>query len=152
MKTRLIVFAFLLVGALTGCKKDEATPSRTELIAKTWQAESVTGLLGGLTLEAYKKGGTANLLDFSKFQIAMKSDGTATLTNYDGTKITGTWKFTNNENSADINNGAYTMDITELTASTLKFKTKYTITTDDFKALGITKGTQVDATFNMIPL
>ena len=82
----------------------------------------------------------------------MKTNGSATLTNYDGSKITGTWKFTNSESSVDVNNGGYLMDITELTATTLKFKTKYTIETDDFKALGITKGSKVDATFNMIPL
>ncbi len=151
MKTKLLIsIAFLLV--MIGCKKDDPAPSKTELIAKVWQAESVTGVLGGLTLEAYKKGGNANLLDFSKFQIDMKTDGSATLTNYDGTKITGTWKFTNSESSVDVNNGGYLMDITELTATTLKFKTKYTIETNDFQALGITKGSKVDATFNMIPL
>lgn len=95
-------FLLAVVGLfMTGCIKDSPVPAaqnKAQLIARTWQMQtaSVTVTSTGLTLPVYTKGGTANLSDFSKYQLALTSDGKFSL--FNGTQTqTGTWQLLNND-------------------------------------------------------
>ncbi|MDB5242152.1 MAG: hypothetical protein JWP57_2777, partial [Spirosoma sp.] len=96
------LFLLAAVGLfVASCKKDSPVPAvqtKSQLIARTWQMQTanVTVTSSGLTLPVYTKGGTANLSDFSKYQLTLNSDGKFTL--FDGAQNqTGTWQLVNND-------------------------------------------------------
>ena len=128
----LLFLSLLAICLITSCSKSTTVtpaPTNTELIsATTWQPNKVTASVG-LTLTAYTKGGTGNLIDFSKFKLTLAKDGKYTAINYDGTATAGTWKFTNSEKSFEQTDGAtgeiVAWDILALTATT--FNVTHTI-------------------------
>ena len=81
-------FLLAVIGLfMASCIKDSPVPAsqnKTQLIARNWQMQTanVTVTATGLTLPVYTKGGTANLSDFSKYQLTLTSDGKFTL--FDG--------------------------------------------------------------------
>lgn len=99
---RILFFLAIISLSVTGCKKANTDPvvqTKTQLIARTWQMQSanVTITANGLTLPVYAKGGGAgNLIDYSKYQLGLTTDGKFTLS--DGTQTqTGTWQLLNND-------------------------------------------------------
>ena len=99
-------FLLAVIGLfMASCIKDSPVPAsqnKTQLIARNWQMQTatVTVTSTGLTLPVYTKGGTANLSDFSKYQLTLTSDGKFTL--FDGAQSqTGTWQLLNNDTQMD---------------------------------------------------
>jgi hypothetical protein len=100
---KALIFLCLMGLYLAGCKSDSNDPApvtqtKTQLITKTWQMQAATGTIisTGLTVPVYQKGGTGNLIDYSKYQLALTSDGKFSLN--DGTQTqTGTWQLTTND-------------------------------------------------------
>ena len=96
------LFLLAVMGLLlTNCSKNSTDPvvqTKTELITKTWQMQmaSVTVNASGLTLPVYTKGNTVNLLDYSKYQLALNSGGKFSLSDGSQTQ-TGTWQLLNND-------------------------------------------------------
>jgi hypothetical protein len=60
------------------------------------QTANVTITANGLTVPVYSKGGTGNLVDYSKYQLALTGDGKFAL--FDGSQTqTGTWQLLAND-------------------------------------------------------
>jgi hypothetical protein len=128
-------FLFVISGLfIISCKKDSPVPAvdtKTKLIARTWQMQtaSITVTSSGLALPVYTKGGTANLSDFSKYQLSLNSDGKFTL--FDGAQNqTGTWQLLNNDTQMDWTNADNTKTTYKVnTASATNLDLEYQVLT-----------------------
>lgn len=144
MKTKNHCYFFLLVFALlTACKKDTA-PTKTDLLSRTWQADEATIQQGAITLTAYKKGGSNNLADFSKFRLTFKKDGTFNITDANGTTAQGTWKFVNNETQLEVREGSDPIQLINIL--------KLTSTNFDLSFSETEQGVTTTITLKLIPL
>ena len=121
---RKILFLFVVVSlSLTACTKDSTDPVQTkaQLITRTWQmqAANVTITANGLTVPVYVKGVTGNLVDYSRYQLALTGDGKFAL--FDGSQTqTGTWQLLNNDTELvltypDNSKATYTVDTASAT-------------------------------------
>jgi len=133
----LIIVLVLILGA---CQKD-AQSSKTDLLAKNWQSDEVQTTILGFRGAIYKKGATSNLTDFSKLRFYFRKDGTADLIDMNGNKVTGLWKFTNNETQIEVlaKPENRILNIINLSANNFDFDTKVN-----------DNGQTIDATFKMI--
>jgi hypothetical protein len=136
-------FCSLVFVLLTACKKDTA-PTKTDLLARTWQADEAIIQQGAITLTAYKKGGSNNLADFSKFRLIFKKDGTFNSTDADGTAAQGTWKFVNNETQLEIKEGSDPIQLINIL--------KLTSTNFDVSFSETEQGVTTTVTLKLIPL
>ncbi len=102
---KAVIFLALMGLFLTSCKSDSNDPTpaaqtKTQLIAKSWQMQSATGTVTAnpaVVVPVYQKGGGANnLIDFSRYQLGLTSDGKFTLNDGRQTQ-TGTWQLVNND-------------------------------------------------------
>ncbi|SFF46322.1 hypothetical protein [Thermoflexibacter ruber] len=134
------LFVFVL---LTACKKDTA-PTKTDLLARTWQADEATIQQGAVSITAYKKGGSSNLADFSKFRLIFKKDGTFNSTDTDGAAAQGTWKFVNNETQLEIKEGSDPIQLINIL--------KLTSTNFDLSFAETEQGITTTVTLKLIPL
>lgn len=133
MKTNLIL-CISVFSLFFGCKSSTTTLdpiNNTILITgATWQPAKVFANVG-VTITAYTKGGNGNLMDFSKFRLALR-DGKYDAIDNLGNTSSGTWKFTNNEKSFELTDAitseVISWDITTLTATTLNVSHTLNIT------------------------
>ncbi|MFD2572733.1 hypothetical protein ACFSUS_18985 [Spirosoma soli] len=130
-----VLFLLAIVGLFTAsCTKSSdpapATQTRTQLIAKTWQMQTASATLNSnnFSVPVYAKGGTGNLLDYSKYQLTLGSDGKSSL--FDGTTTrTGTWQLATNDTQLVI---------------TYPDNTKVTYTVDGASATNLDLSYQID--------
>jgi hypothetical protein len=130
MKKSIKFFAILAIsawGVSCSSSSSDATPaSKTDLLTgKTWIIDEVSGpnpLTGSGTIVIYKKGGTGNLIDFSKASLSFSKPDKYTGVDQDGVAESGTWKFVNGETaieSTDSKGVKSTATISKLTSSNL---------------------------------
>lgn len=150
MKTILKLSIVALFFTLLACSKEDPAPTKTEIISKKWNTESVSAVVSGLQLNAYTKGSSNNLINFSNFTATLSTDGNITMVNpTNGQPISGKWVFEQNETVVNVSNGLFILTIQELTQTKLVFKMPYEIPTDDYKSFGLSKGMKIEATFTM---
>lgn len=133
------LFLLTVIGLfVASCKKDSPVPAvqtKTQLIARTWQMQtaSVTVTSTGLTLPVYTKGATGNVTDFSKYQLALTSDGKFSL--FNGTQTqTGTWQLLNNDTQLILtytDNTTQTNTVTTASATNLDLSYQVPTTTQN---------------------
>ncbi len=128
MKKSIKFFAILALGtwAASCSSSSDATPaSKTDMLTgKTWIIDEVAGPnpLTGSTIVLYKRGGTGNVMDFSKASISFSKPDKYTSVEIDGSTESGTWKFTNGETvieSTNTKGEKTTATISKLTSSNL---------------------------------
>lgn len=111
MKKLLLLLAVATVG-FTACKKDEeTTPSKSDLIAKSWKAVDVK--INGVSFPIALLGNPV---------LTVAKAGTYTEISF-GDTTTGTWAFYSNETKIILDGGtldADTLNIVSLTASEFK--------------------------------
>ncbi|PQA60285.1 lipocalin family protein [Siphonobacter curvatus] len=101
MKKSLMLLA-LSAAFIFGCKKDDdntdngGSNGTKVALQKSWQADEVKGVAAPVNLSVYKRNRTDNLpdiVDFSKFYVTFKADGTFERSEIDNTNsvTTGTW-------------------------------------------------------------
>ena len=85
-KTPFIAFLSIvtLFGVLTGCKKNSVAPV-SERIAKVWTAQKVDEN----STTVYTKGATANVRNYSSFQLDLSKPPAVTYVEFDGNRFTG---------------------------------------------------------------
>ncbi|MCU0324131.1 MAG: hypothetical protein MUF45_02620 [Spirosomaceae bacterium] len=150
MKTILKISFVAVFFLLIACSKEDPAPTKTQLISRKWNTESVTAVVSGLQLNAYTKGGSNNLINFSNFTATLSTDGSISMVNpTNGQLINGKWVFEQNETVVNVSNGLFILTIQELTQNKMIFKMPYEIPTDDYKAFGLSKGMKIEATFTM---
>ncbi|MFT4031723.1 MAG: hypothetical protein QM669_04835 [Siphonobacter sp.] len=167
---RSLLFLSLSVVLLFGCKKDDdngstTTDNKTTLI-NNWQAQTVTAVnvttaIPSLTL--YTKGGSSNLIDFSKFYVNFKSDGSYEQSDNDGTVSTGIWSLGTDDKTITMTTSGgttvtYVADPISSTSTTFKYTINTTNpTTIDTQiiaaaaALGVTVSSGAYLTFVAVP-
>ena len=99
MQKSLFLIMVISLG-MTNCASDsnDSPQTKTQLITRTWQMQiaNVTITANGLTVPVYSKGATGNLVDYSKYQLALTGDGKFGL--FDGSQTqTGTWQLLTND-------------------------------------------------------
>ncbi|MFN3851416.1 MAG: hypothetical protein ACK4NY_18410 [Spirosomataceae bacterium] len=150
MKTILKLSIVAVFFSLLACTKEDPAPTKTQLISRKWNTESVTAVVSGLQLNAYTKGSSNNLINFSNFTATLSADGSISMVNpTNGQPINGKWVFEQNETVVNVSNGLFILTIQELTQNKMVFKMPYEIPTDDYKAFGLSKGMKIEATFTM---
>lgn len=106
MKSLRFPVLFLILLAAFSCKRNNepTVVTKTQLIARNWQIQTLTISLGTTTqIPAYTWGGSQNLIDLNAYPLNFKADGTYAQTYRDNTVDPNyTWKFLTNETGFSI--------------------------------------------------
>jgi hypothetical protein len=133
---KIILFTLLAVGLLYACDKEEGNSERfNNLTGITWTSDS-------LLADGQDASGPGELLENFKGDARFYENGTGYFGQYDGT-----WAFNNIETQLIINSpdllAALTVNIEELTPSSLKVTTQFPSQTDP--------GTYINIRMTFIP-
>jgi len=144
MKRIHLVFYLLIALLAIACSKSSTDPSKTDMLARTWQVDEAIFQQAAITATAYKKGASSNLADFSKLRLTFNSNGTLSSTDEGGVSSQGTWKFLNSETQLEIKEGtdpAQVFTIGRLSTSNL-----------DVSLAQVSQGATTTITLKLIPL
>jgi hypothetical protein len=117
----ITIYSLLLVVffSVSSCKKENLTKSKTDLLtSKTWiYDEYLINYNQANTILAYKLGKPNYTMNLSLNKVKYNADGTYQETTENGTILTGTWKFINNETQTEVKNanGTFTSNLIVLT-------------------------------------
>jgi hypothetical protein len=150
------IFFLLSLLIIASCKSEDAAkaPTKTELVARNWKAETIVATVAGSKVKLFpdvqviKDAG----YDFSKVKLKVGTNGTAIFINVDGSTIDGKWAFAENETVVNVNGAQQQLKlkITTLTDKKLEFDTDYVLDRG-VSLLGLNKGQSVPTTITMIP-
>lgn len=105
---KVVLLLTVLVTGFFSCKKDNDSPSRSELlVAKTWIYQEYYDNFSTTSVRLlYKRGSSGNRLNLDADYITFKKDGTYERRDLNGVNQTGTWKYTdNNTKVTTVENG-----------------------------------------------
>lgn len=117
------LFSLVLLSIIFfSCKKEKDEPAKpktkTELLtARTWMYdEYFRSYNNSNTILYYKRGKSNNLLNYDQSRNTYRADGTYTEITSNGSSLSGTWRFLNNEVQIQVVNsfGTYTSTIMAL--------------------------------------
>jgi hypothetical protein len=121
----LTFLVFLFAFLFAGCKKEDKSPTKTDLIARTWQVNKVSGNVSGFQIIIYEKGKSDNAQDFSNFRMTFEKNGNVSIISNDGEKLTGKWAFKENETKLEISGEETTLfNLLQLTSGNLDIASK----------------------------
>lgn len=114
-----LIFFLTFLSPEQGCKKDNLSKSRTDLLTgKTWiYVEYFFNHNGTTGTLAYVRGGGQNLIDLDPNRVKFYDDGSYEEIDENRRHYNGNWKFINNETGTEVNNstGTYISEIIMLT-------------------------------------
>lgn len=169
MKPLLFVLLLFFSVLLPGCESEDAPAatggkSKTELAARPWQMERLLVQVNNLSVPAYTKGATQNLADFSTYVLDLKSSGQFEQRLPDGSRMTGTWRLTQNDTTLEVTDASTKAvrgwKIQELTEQSLSFTQPIDASTTDpaersildrLKGLGLDVSKGVTLTVRLTP-
>lgn len=127
MKHLLPLFVVLTL-VLAGCSKSNDPEPLSQTIVRTWKAQQYDVLIDGASTTAYVRGGKTNIVDFSSYQLNIKSDNTFAESDVDNAgkavQYSGTWKLTDADKKLELTYSDKTVDTYDLeglTASEMTF-------------------------------
>jgi hypothetical protein len=120
MKNIILLAAIVLSFQIFSCSKDSQSSDKFKLLTTpTWQSDSL--LVNGVDAS-----GPGGMLESFKGDVKFNTDYTGTFGQYEGT-----WRFAFNESQIVISSDSLALPVTavidELTQTSLKLKTSYTI-------------------------
>lgn len=143
-----IILYLLVLAFFASCKKEDATPSKTDMLVRTWQLEELSIAVGSVSQVGYKKGVTpstaANAAALAAARAVFRADGTITNDITTSAVITnGRWRLLNNDTQLEVSSSTttYTYTLLTLSATNLNYTENYTF-----------QGTPTVVTYKLIPL
>ncbi|RRB07200.1 hypothetical protein [Larkinella rosea] len=127
---KALLFLLLGTAVFVSCSKDDdstpAVKTKAEMIVNTWEVQTGSVGLGSATpINGYTKGGSANLLDMSKFRMQFKTGGDFVQTSLEGVSTTGKWALSDNDTKLTLTTAALpapdVWNITTLTETNFDF-------------------------------
>jgi hypothetical protein len=143
-----VILYLLVLAFFVSCKKEDATPSKTDILVRTWQLDELSIAVGPVSQIGYKKGvmttTPANDAALAAARAVFRADGTVTNDITTSAVITnGRWRLLNNDTQLEVTNGTTTYIYTILTLSATNLNY-----TENFAF----QGTSTVITYKLIPL